>query len=199
MIKKQKYSMEYLESSLRRLQRNGSFMFKTRYYRHARTLKEYNRFNDAFINFEDKNVIDIGTHIGYYATVMSSYAKSVLGIDISERSIKSANKFKEIVKSKNTSFMLMSAFDLDEKFFEKHEINAIFNHKTIGKEKFSSKNFIKLMKLCEIYCDVIITDKIDRIKDFFVGNPKFQPSLEVRSYSGNRLYIILKNKVNIIL
>ena len=143
--------MKYLHDSLRRLQRNGSFMFKTRYYRHARTLKEYNRFNDAFTNFEGKNIIDIGTHIGYYAIVMSSYARSVLGIDILDRSIKSANKFKNIVGAKNTSFMLMSAFDLNEKFFEKYKINAMFNHKTIGKQKFSPKKFIKLMELCEIY------------------------------------------------
>jgi len=194
MGKKQKYSMKDLNNSLAKLQKIRSFMFKTRYYRHATTLKEYNRFNDAFINFEDKNVIDIGTHIGYYATVMSSYANSVLGIDISKRSIIAADRFKKIVKSKNTSFIQMSAYKLNEKFFKKYKINAMFNHKTIGKKKFPTSRFIKIMDLCYKYCDVVITDKIPRIKDYFAEKPEFEEALEVRSYKGNRLYII-KRKI----
>ena len=195
MGKKQEYSMAFLNKSLRKLQQKGSFMFKTRYYRHSETSKEYDRFNKAFRNFENKNVIDIGTHIGYYATVISSYSNSVLGIDISKRSIKQANLFKAIVKAKNTSFIRMSAFDLNEEFFQKHKIDALFNHKTIGKTKFNTKRFNKLMKLCEKYCDVIITDKIERIKNFFADNTNFEEAIEVRSYIGNRLYIIKRKKI----
>ena len=125
---------------------------------------------------------------------MSSYANSVLGIDISKRSIIAADRFKKIVKSKNTSFIQMSAYKLNEKFFKKYKINAMFNHKTIGKKKFPTSRFIKIMDLCYKYCDVVITDKIPRIKDYFAEKPEFEEALEVRSYKGNRLYII-KRKI----
>jgi 2-polyprenyl-3-methyl-5-hydroxy-6-metoxy-1,4-benzoquinol methylase len=188
----QKYSMEFLDRSLNKLQKKGSFTLKKRYYRHANNIKEYNRFNEAFVNFEGKNVIDIGTHIGYYATVISSFSNSVIGIDVLGKSIKQAISFKNIIGLKNINFLKMSAYDLDDKFFEEHEINAMFNHKTIGKEKFPPVEFVKLMQLCERHCDIIITDKIDRIKDFFAKKYDFYPAQEIRSYAGNRLYIIKK-------
>jgi len=62
---------------------------------------------------KNKKVLDVGCGNGYGSYLMSKYAKEVIGIDISSKCIKYAEKN---YKRENLKFILMDALELDKNF-----------------------------------------------------------------------------------
>ena len=194
---KQKYSQGELRSSLGKLRKKlGRFNLSLRYDRDTKNAKEHKQINKVFKKFGNKNVIDIGCHIGYYSTLISSFAESVVGIDIRDKSIKQANYFKEIMKVDNTEFKTKSAFDIDDNFMKNHNINAVFIHKSVGIEGtntyWSDENFEQVFSLLAKHCDTVVCNRVERIKDIFVK--KGFSVKESPSYRSNIFYLIEKEK-----
>jgi len=191
------YSQDYLKKSLNKLRKKvGRFNLSMRYYRDTSNVKEHSQMNRVFKKFRGKTVLDVGCHIGYYATMISFFAQEIIGIDINEKVIKKAYCFKEITRAKNIDFKVLSAFDLDDKFMFCNKINAVFIHKSVGdmdsNTHWSIKEFEKTFSLFEKHCDIIICNDVKRIKTFFQKDgfsiDKFA------SYRHNSLYVIKKNK-----
>lgn len=193
-----KYTQSNLKKYLDKLRKKaGRFNLSLRYYRDTKNLKEFNNVNKVLKKFDSKNVLDVGCHIGYYAIKISEFSNKVVGIDIDEEIIKKANKFKEISKAKNFHPILYSAFDLDDEFMETNGINAVFIHKTVGdfdsKDEFKWKktDFIRVFSLFAKYCDIVVCNDTEIIKDFF--SKKGFTISKKHSFKHNYLYIIQKD------
>jgi len=194
---KQKYSQEYLKKKLDKLKRKlGRYNLSRRYYRDTSNKKERDQMDRVFRKFKNKNVLDVGCHIGYYALLISSFANNVLGIDVSEKEIKRANYFKKMVDSNNTKFIFYSAFDLNDEFMEQNKIDAVFFHKMSEPRKtklegtentWSDEKYRKVFSLFEKYCDIIICNDKGKIEKYI---RKTNVSIkEYPSYRHNYLYI----------
>ena len=147
------------------------------------------------VEFRNMNVLDVGCHIGYYATLISSFANKVVGIDIDKEVIKKAHKFKNITGATNAEFNVMSAFEVDIDFMKKNDLNAVFIHKTVGDSEsnlhWPTEDFHNVFSLFEKHCDIIICNNIIRVKEFFKDKP-FSIK-ESRSFRKNYLYTIKRN------
>lgn len=189
------YSQAELKKYLDKLKKQVKrFNLSMRYYRDTKNLKEYKQVNDVFKQFKGMNVLDVGCHIGYYALKISSFANSVISIDIDKEVIKKAEKFKTISGVKNVSFKVISAFDLDDNFMEKYNIDAVFIHKTVGdfdsneRYRWPPEQFNKVFSLFKKHCDTVICNDTKIIKDFFE-----KEGFSVESYPSfrsNLLYVI---------
>ena len=196
MKKTKKYSQLNLKKYLNKLKKEtGRFNLSLRYYRDTNNVKEHNQILKVFKQFRNMNVLDVGCHIGYYATLISSFANKVVGIDIDKEVIKKAHKFKNITGATNAEFNVMSAFEVDIDFMKKNDLNAVFIHKTVGDSEsnlhWPTEDFHNVFSLFEKHCDIIICNNIIRVKEFFKDKP-FSIK-ESRSFRKNYLYTIKRN------
>jgi len=192
-----KYSQIYLRKCLNKLKKDkGRFNLSMRYYRDTKEKEVHNHMKKVFKQFREKTVLDVGCHIGYYGTVISSFADRVIGIDIDKKILDKANHFKKITGAQNIDFELISAFDLDDKFMEENGIDAVFIHKSVGdlesNTHWSTEDFEKVFSLFKKHCDILICNDIKRVKKFFQKDGF--PVQEFPSYRRNSLYVIKRPK-----
>jgi len=161
-----------------------------RYSRYVRKKLERKKFNRAFEFFKDKNVIDIGSHIGFYASISSIYASNVIAIDLNDDLLEAGKVFIEKLKIDNIVFEKKDMYTLDDKYFEKHNINAVLLHKIYGNTQWSEDQSKNIFNLIRKYCDVAIFNKKEEVFQEFLDDPNF--TFQEIAYGSRSLFVITR-------
>ena len=189
-MKKRKFLNRCLNKMKKQL--GGDVRYFKRYETIIKNKIFYNRMNDVFKEFKNKNVLDIGCHIGFFDMLISPFANRVIGIDIVSDSIKKAQYLRNMMGIQNTEFLVKDIFKIDDIFIKKYDIDALFCHAVFGNlflqqgwEDGKKNSFLKLSKVC----DIAISNGSSLEEFYDKSNITAQ---KFPSYYKNNLYIIKK-------
>jgi predicted RNA methylase len=127
----------------------------------------YKRMNDTFQHFYKKNVLDLGCNMGVLSIMISSFANEVHAIDVEKEYIYKGKRLKHRLGVKNIDIIVKDILEIDEKFLDSRNINAVFFNR-IATYSWKSKDFKRIFDMLKDRCSIVVTNEKGKVRSFLI-------------------------------